>query len=128
MKKTSSKKGFSLIELIVVIAVIAAIAAVIVPSISNFSNEAKITADNRNVQLWQQVYLEGRAAGATWTNTAPAATIAKDAEVPALTGSTKVGVGGTTVNFNAPKFTFAAGSGTFTAADGLTFVKPTVKP
>ncbi|MBN1403115.1 MAG: prepilin-type N-terminal cleavage/methylation domain-containing protein [Opitutales bacterium] len=98
MKQANRKKGFSLIELIVVIAVIAAIAAVIVPSISNFNDEARATSDERNVQLWNQTYLEAKAAGATGL---PTAVTGKT--VPAI--STNVNVGNTPVSFVAPTFT-----------------------
>ncbi len=54
--KQRSKKGFSLIELIVVIAVIAAIAAVIVPQFGNISGAARQSADQRNIQLWNEAY------------------------------------------------------------------------
>ena len=109
MKQANRKKGFSLIELIVVIAVIAAIAAVIVPSISNFNSEATQTSDERNVQLWNQTYLEAKAAGVTTglptTVTSPV--------VPAISGSTKVG--NTTVDFVAPAFNVKGGTVTFSA-------------
>jgi len=108
MKQANRKKGFSLIELIVVIAVIAAIAAVIVPSISNFNKEATQTSDERNVQLWNQTYLEAKAAGVTGL---PAAVTSPD--VPAISGNTKVGE--TTVDFVAPAFNVKGGTVTFSA-------------
>lgn len=61
MKQKNRKKGFSLIELIVVIAVIAAIAAVIVPQFSNMTGAAKTSADQRNVQLWNETYANAAA-------------------------------------------------------------------
>jgi prepilin-type N-terminal cleavage/methylation domain-containing protein len=111
MKKISSKKGFSLIELIVVIAVFAAIAAVIVPSITNFNEEARDTSADRNVQLWNQTYLEAAAAGATGLPNA----LTDDTHCPEIAATADVG--GTTVTFNAPAFdTVDAGTMTFDAA------------
>jgi prepilin-type N-terminal cleavage/methylation domain-containing protein len=106
MKKSSSKKGFSLIELIVVIAVIAAIAAVIVPSITNFNAEARRTADRRNIQLWNQTYLEAFSAGATAN--APSNWRTSATEVTAL--DEHVLVGATDVRFSAPAFNLTAGT------------------
>lgn len=105
MKKTSSKKGFSLIELIVVIAVIAAIAAVIVPSITNFNQEAKNTADKRNVQLWNQTYLEASSAGADVSKVKATSGVAGAGGADAFSVNTMVG--DTKVFFNAPAFTIA---------------------
>lgn len=118
MKKSSSKKGFSLIELIVVIAVIAAIAAVIVPSITNFNAEAQRTADRRNVQLWNQTYLEAFSAGATAD--APSAWRTDDTHVTAL--SEQVNVGTTPVTFNAPAFVLQAGTIDAGATAGTGFI------
>ena len=105
MKKSSSKKGFSLIELIVVIAVIAAIAAVIVPSITNFNQEAKNTADKRNVQLWNQTYLEASSAGANMSTATATNGAAGTGKATAF--SVPSNVGSTTVYFNAPAFNIA---------------------
>lgn len=118
MKKPSSKKGFSLIELIVVIAVIAAIAAVIVPSITNFNQEAQRTADIRNVQLWNQTYLEASAAGAAPLPVAGDFTATHAPAIAALAN-----VGNTPVNFNAPAFDLqlAGADIAFVAATGLTY-------
>jgi type IV pilus assembly protein PilA len=120
MKKISSKKGFSLIELIVVIAVIAAIAAVIVPSISNFNDEARRTSDSRNVQLWNQTYLEARAANAAGMPAVEAA-YASGETVPAIHATATVGVGDTDIVFDAPEFTLGAGSVTFAEGTGLAY-------
>jgi type IV pilus assembly protein PilA len=120
MKKSSNKKGFSLIELIVVIAVIAAIAAVIVPSITNFSSEAKKTADKRNVQLWNQVYLEAKAAGATGLNTNIGA-VTRNSNVPAINAYTTLGVGNTNVTFSSPSFTLTFGGCTWDTNNGLSY-------
>jgi len=106
MKQANRKKGFSLIELIVVIAVIAAIAAVIVPSISNFNQEARQTSDERNVQLWNQTYLEAKAAGADLSGVV----VAGD-DVGAI--DTSIDVGKTPVDFIAPEFTVVAGTVVF---------------
>jgi len=83
-----------------VIAVIAAIAAVIVPSITNFNQEAKNTADKRNVQLWNQTYLEAKSAGANMSTATGNATVVNAISVSAEVGST-------TVYFNSPGFTIA---------------------
>lgn len=117
MNQKNRKKGFSLIELIVVIAVIAAIAAVIVPSISNFNVEAQRTSDRRNVQLWNQTYLEARAAN----NSAPVPTIAA-ASTAVAAYDAQATVGATDINFNAPGFTLAAGTVTFAADTGLVYM------
>jgi len=111
MKQAKRNKGFSLIELIVVIAVIAAIAAVIVPSITNFNEEARDTAAERNVQLWNQTYLEAAAAGA-----APLPLALVDAtHCPAVAATAMVGT--QNVVFNAPAFdTVDAGTLVFDAA------------
>ena len=123
MKKTR-KKGFSLIELIVVIAVIAAIAAVIVPSVGNFSNAARISADKKNMSAWNQTYLNLKAGGGdtTWISPdevpAALADVATGTTVGLLDGS--ISMGGTTVTFTAPSFQITGG-GTlaFSADTGL---------
>jgi|GEM_PF-5961318 prepilin-type N-terminal cleavage/methylation domain-containing protein len=80
--KQRSKKGFSLIELIVVIAVIAAIAAVIVPQFSSMSEAARIATDRRNVQLWNEAYVN---AYAVKDDLVSGSTLA-----PSLTGTNKI--------------------------------------
>ncbi|MFA5257035.1 MAG: prepilin-type N-terminal cleavage/methylation domain-containing protein [Opitutales bacterium] len=114
MKQANRKKGFSLIELIVVIAVIAAIAAVIVPSVSNFNTEAKRTSDRRNVQLWNQTYLEARAAGATVPTSLTSTTVA-----PVI--ATSINVGDTSVSFNAPTFSTSVGTMVFANDTGIVY-------
>jgi len=124
MKNLKSKKGFSLIELIVVIAVIAAIAAIIVPSISNFSSSAKVSADQRNVQLWNATYATAYAAGGsqvTDSSYAPATTADGVTTVTAIDDS--VTVNGNTISFKAESFDTQAGTATFTAGTGLAYTK-----
>lgn len=131
MKKTSSKKGFSLIELIVVIAVIAAIAAVIVPSIGNMSGAAKNASDQRNVQLWNEMYSNAYAmvSGGVptgWTkvtDTMPTATASGKSNIADLNVVYTM-ADGTNMSFNAPGFAIAGNSTlTFTVGSGLTLVK-----
>lgn len=131
MKQVSKKKGFSLIELIVVIAVIAAIAAVIVPQFSNISGAAKNSADQRNVQLWNEVYANAYAVIGTETGNAnnitmvnwPAANSTSatvtNIDVSYLAG----GTGGSAMNFNAPGFTLVGSQANkygFTIGKGIT--------
>lgn len=49
MKKTS-KKGFTIVELVIVIAVIAILAAVLIPTFSSLINKAKLNADTQAVR------------------------------------------------------------------------------
>jgi prepilin-type N-terminal cleavage/methylation domain-containing protein len=124
--KQRSKKGFSLIELIVVIAVIAAIAAVIVPQFGNMSGAAKNAADQRNVQLWNEVYSNayamtsgGNTTGMTITTPIPAtiaASYAKNSLVPAL-GVVVTLADGTNMSFVAPNFTIV-GEKTYNFTEG----------
>ena len=50
MKKLTSKKGFTLIEMLVVIAIIAILVAIIVPTVSNATGKAKYAADAANLR------------------------------------------------------------------------------
>ena len=50
MKKLTSKKGFTLIEMLVVIAIIAILVAIIVPTVSNATAKAKYAADAANLR------------------------------------------------------------------------------
>ena len=45
MKKTNTKKGFTIIELVIVIAVIGILAAVLIPTFSNVIDKANLTKD-----------------------------------------------------------------------------------
>ena len=49
-KSTKSKKGFTLTELIVVVAILGILAAVATPSILNYLDDAKVSADNANAR------------------------------------------------------------------------------
>lgn len=106
-KNRQKQKGFSLIELIVVIAVIAAIAAVIVPSITNFSGQAEIAADERSTQLWNTTYANAVAAGATGLPTLP---VADANNLPVIAASYDPDGAGPmgAINFNAPAVTLQA--------------------
>jgi prepilin-type N-terminal cleavage/methylation domain-containing protein len=129
MKQASKKKGFSLIELIVVIAVIAAIAAVIVPQFGNMSGAAKNAADQRNIQLWNEVYsnayalvgttvdkTNGALGGMTlvtgFTGLADDTAYTTKGVVPALAVDVLLSDGATHTTFSAPTFA-VAGSGTY---------------
>jgi prepilin-type N-terminal cleavage/methylation domain-containing protein len=128
MKQVSKKKGFSLIELIVVIAVIAAIAAVIVPQFSNISGAAKNSSDQRNVQLWNEVYSNVYAingdttyAGTYVTGNFPTAADGSQGTNCAEINYT-VNVSGTAMKFYAPSFTWAgtqANTYKFSAGNGF---------
>lgn len=123
--KQRSKKGFSLIELIVVIAVIAAIAAVIVPQFTNISGAAKNAADQRNVQLWNEVYanayaISGGAGGTAPTNgTLPTNVNAvAGGSVPNIDVSFTLS--GAVMNFNAPGFNMEGNKNyTFNVGGGI---------
>jgi len=118
MKKTS-KKGFSLIELIVVIAVIAAIAAVIVPQFGNISGAAKASADQRNVQLWNEAYSNAYAMDQTTLShgfTLP--TALSNGAAPVL--NVQYNVSGQLMNFYAEGFSMKGNKTiTFSASKGL---------
>jgi type IV pilus assembly protein PilA len=131
MKQANRKKGFSLIELIVVIAVIAAIAAVIVPQFGNISGAAKNSADQRNVQLWNETYANayafvsgGVATGTTKvTDTMPTADIAAASNVAAFEVTYTLS-DGTNMTFAAPAFTIAGNSTVaFVVGKGLSLTK-----
>ena len=53
MKKLSSKKGFTLIEMLVVIAIIAILVAVIVPAVTTSTTKAKAATDAANLRSIQ---------------------------------------------------------------------------
>ena len=50
MKKTNTKKGFTIIELVIVIAVIGILAAVLIPTFSNVIDKANATAAMENAK------------------------------------------------------------------------------
>lgn len=50
MKKLTSKKGFTLIEMLVVIAIIAVLVAIIVPTVTNSTAKAKYATDAANLR------------------------------------------------------------------------------
>ena len=50
MKKITSKKGFTLIEMLVVIAIIAILVAIIVPTVSKSTAKAKAATDAANLR------------------------------------------------------------------------------
>jgi prepilin-type N-terminal cleavage/methylation domain-containing protein len=127
MKQVSKKKGFSLIELIVVIAVIAAIAAVIVPQFSNISGAAKNSSDQRNVQLWNEVYANAYALNGdgayTATGSLPNAAITGSTSTTVSAIDYSVSVSGTIMKFSAPSFTFVGSQATaysFSVGNGFT--------
>lgn len=66
---TNRRGGFSLVELLVVIAVIGVIAAIAIPQLSNIGSSAKTAVNQRNAQSIVSTYLNGAAAGATWSGT-----------------------------------------------------------
>jgi len=55
------EKGFSLIELIVVVSVIAVISTVILPMMMDMAGTGRIVTEQRNIQLWNGVYLDAYA-------------------------------------------------------------------
>ena len=62
--RNSSKKGFSLVEMLVVIAVIGVLTAIAIPIIGRINEQAKVAKDNRNAQAVVTMYNAARAAGA----------------------------------------------------------------
>ncbi|MFA5257036.1 MAG: prepilin-type N-terminal cleavage/methylation domain-containing protein [Opitutales bacterium] len=63
----SSKRdsAFSLIELIVVVAVMAVMATVIITMVYDLVGTGRTSTEKRNIQLWNQSYVDAFAAGAT---------------------------------------------------------------
>jgi len=53
MKKLTSKKGFTLIEMLVVIAIIAILVAIIVPTVTSSTSKAKAATDAANLRSAQ---------------------------------------------------------------------------
>lgn len=50
MKKLTSKKGFTLVEMLVVIAIIAVLVAIIIPTVSSATKKAKAATDAANLR------------------------------------------------------------------------------
>jgi len=127
MKQAKRNKGFSLIELIVVIAVIAAIAAVIVPQFTNITGAAKNASDQRNAQMWNEVYAnvysiasDPGATGVTGANNLPATgtTYNSGDSVPAI--DVTVNASGANMSFTAPTFNITGDKAyTFNTGEGL---------
>lgn len=57
MKKTNSKKGFTLVELVIVIAVIAILAAILVPTFSSVINNANETKEKADLKAAITTYI-----------------------------------------------------------------------
>ncbi len=86
----SSKRGFSLVEMLVVIAVIGIIAAIAVPNIGRINDSAKDATYRRNAQNLASVCASAQAAGLDFvgTSTDEAAIIKK-----VITGNTVTDAG-----------------------------------
>lgn len=54
-KMLNNKKGFTLIELIVVIAILGILAAVLVPRVTGFTESARVSADDANAKMLENV-------------------------------------------------------------------------
>ena len=121
--KQRSKKGFSLIELIVVIAVIAAIAAVIVPQFSSMSEAARNATDQRNVQLWNEAYVNAFAVAddVTASSTALPTAVTDDKTIGDINVEYKIGGVGDAMTIKAKGFTLKNTKSTMvlTAGQGL---------
>ena len=65
MKKTNTKKGFTIIELVIVIAVIGILAAVLIPTFSNVIEKANESAAMQAARNEYEVYLSEHAAELT---------------------------------------------------------------
>ena len=90
MKKltiSTSKKGFSLVELLVVIAVIGVIAAIAIPAMSGVFENSNVAKNKRNAQTIASLYANLRAAGGSVASPSAETIAAALSTSPGLKGS-----------------------------------------
>jgi len=110
--------GFSLVELIVVIAVIAILAVIIIPMMYDLTDASRVTSQKRNIQLWNQSYVDAYTAGADDITTANNWDTASSRLAAGVT--TDLGNGTVTFVCQPPKFINAGNPPTFVPGQGIT--------
>lgn len=108
--------GFSLIELIVVIAIMAVLAGIILPVVMDLRTTSGLASQQRNIQLWNQIYSEACSAKQDLASVGDWNTISND-----LAAGVTANVGDKAVTFACPKPPFInAGEPTFVPGKGIT--------
>ena len=94
-----SRQAFSLVEVLVVISVIGIIASLVLPNLSDITNRAYFSKNERNAQTIASQLAAARSAGATnqWTSV--------DSAIDDLENTIRVKVGPSEFAFGVPKFT-----------------------